>query len=210
MRRSDGCVWSRLLAARLVGATRSPAPALCSAINKGGLPLPAPGSALLEPTDGHGRTPLDLVCEPPLRKELLHSAQVGDAGLGSRTDSAFLNLPLLEFGSTLLAHVFVSYQKEKGLSIFTQLSGTSHSLGRRLLRALQEHSLQDLTGGWMDQRAVRLLQDAEVVLELGRGTCGAEVDQAVRECSEDNTRLLMKVVGHLKSSGAALVSDLCM
>ncbi|XP_056888896.1 SMC5-SMC6 complex localization factor protein 1 isoform X2 [Takifugu flavidus] len=166
------------------------------------------GSTLLEQTDGHGRTPLDLVSKAPLRKELLHSAQVGDAGLRNRTASPFLNLPLLEFGSALLVHIFVSYQKEKGLSIFTQLSDRPPSLGCRLLRALQEHSFQKVTVDWTDQRTVRLMQDAQVLLELGRGTCVGEVDQAVKECKEDNTLLLMKMLENLKCSGAALVSDL--
>lgn len=170
--------------------------------------LTAPGSALLEQIDRHGRTPLDLVCKTPQREELLHSAQVGDAALRNRKESAGLNLPLLEFGSTLLAHIFFSYQKEKGLSMFTQPSDRCHSLGYRLLGALDQHSLQKVTLGWTDQRALRLMQDAEALLELGRGSHVGEVDQAVRECKEENTLFLMKLLKNLKSSGAALVSDL--
>lgn len=118
-----------------------------------------------------------------------------------------LNLPLLELGSALLVHIFVSYQKETGLSLFTQLSDRPHSLGRRLLRALQEHSSPKVTVGWTDQRTVRLVQDAQVLLELGRGSCVGEVQQAVEECQEDATLLLMKTLEHLKSCGAALVSE---
>lgn len=174
----------------------------------GALPMPAPGSTLLEQTDRQGRTPLDLVSKTAQREELLHSAQVGDAALGSRKESAVLNLPLLEFGSALLAHIFFSYQKEKGLSIFTQPSDRSHSLGYRLLRALERHSSQKVTLGWKDQRALRLMQDAEALLELGRGSHIGEVDQGVKECKEENTLFLMMLVENLRSSGAALVSDL--
>lgn len=176
----------------------------------------APGSTLLEQTDGLGRTPLDLVSEAPLRKELLRRAQAGDAGLGTRTDppspssSALLNLPLLEFGSTLLVHLLVSYQKETGLSIFTQPGGGPQSLGCRLLRALEEHSLLKVTVGWTDQRPLRLMQDAQVLLELGRGTRVGEVGGAVRGCTGDGTMLLVKMLEDLKCWGAALLSELAV
>lgn len=183
---------------------------MCLVITKGGFPLLAPGSTLLEQIDGHGRTPLDLVSKNSQKKELLHSAQVGDAIVINRKKTAVLNLPLLEFGSALLANVLFSYQKEEGLSIFTQLRDTCHSLGDRLLRALERHSLQKVTLGWKDPHTVRLMQDAEVLLELGRGDCVAEVDQAVKECKEENTLFLMKMVENLKCSGAALVSDLSL
>lgn len=173
----------------------------------GGFPLPAPGSSLLEQTDGQGRTPLDLVSKTPQREAFLRSAQVGDAALGNRKESALQNLPLLEFGSTLLAHIFFCYQKEKGLSIFTQPSESPPSLGDRLLRALERHSLQ-VTLGWTDQRALRLMQDAEALLELGRGSHIGQVDPALKECKGENTLFLMTLVENLKSSGAALVSDL--
>lgn len=178
-------------------------------MTSGGFALPPPpGSTLLEQTDRHGRTPLDLVSKTSRRDELLQSAQVGDAALRNRRRSALLNLPLLEFGSTLLAHIFFSYQKEKGLSVFTQPSDRSRSPGYRLLGALERHSLQKVTLGWTEQRALRLTQDAEALLELGRGSRVGEVDQAVKECKEENTLFLMKLVENLKSSGAALVSDL--
>lgn len=175
---------------------------------KGGFPLPAPGSTLLEQTDRHGRTLLELVSQTPQRKELLHSARVGDAALRNRRERASLNVPLLEFGSTLLAHVLFSYQKEKGLSVLTQISERSHSLGYRLLGALEGHSLRKVTVGWMDKRAVRLVQDAEALLELGRGSCVGEIDQAVKDCKEENTLFLMKMIENVRSSGAALVSHL--
>lgn len=145
--------------------------------------------------------------QAPLRKELLQSAQVGDAGLRNRRDSRILNLPLLEFGSALLVHILVSYQKETGLSLFTQLSDPPHSLGCRLLGALQEHSFQKVTVGWTEQRALRLVQDAEALLELGRGSGVGEVDQAVRACRGDNTLLLVEMLEHLRCCGAALASD---
>lgn len=170
--------------------------------------MPAPGSTLLEQTDSNGQTPLDLVSKTPQREELLRSAQVGDAALRNRKESALLNLPLLEFGSTLLAHIFFSYQKEKGLSIFTQPSDRSHSLGYRLLRALDRHGLRKVTQGWTDQRTLRLMQDAEALLELGRGSRVGEVDQVVKECKEENTLFLMTLVENLKSCGVDLVSDL--
>lgn len=177
-------------------------------LSNGGFPLPAPGSSLLEQTDGQGRIPLDLVSKTPQREELLRSAQVGDAALGNRKESALRNLPLLEFGSTLLAHIFFCYQKEKGLSIFTQPGERPHSLGYRLLRALDRHSLPKVAQGWTEQRALRLTQDAEALLELGRGSHVSQVDQAVKECKGENTLFLMTLVENLKSSGAALVSDL--
>lgn len=176
-------------------------------MTNGGFPLPAPGLTLLEQTDSLGRTPLDLVLKTRQREELLHSAQVGDAALRNRKESELLNLPLLEFGSTLLAHIFFSYQKEKGLSIFTQPSDRSHSLGYRLLGGLKRHRLGKVTQGWTDQRALRLMQDAEALLELGRGSRGGEVDHAVKECKEENTLFLMTLVENLKSCGVDLVSD---
>lgn len=172
--------------------------------------LLAPGSTLLEQTDRHGRTPLDLVSKTHQREELLHSAQLGDALLGNRKEPMVPNLPLLEFGSTLLAHIFFSYQKEKGLSILTQPGDRSQGLGHKLLRALESRSPQKVTLGWTDQRALRLMQDAEALLELGRGSRIGQVDQVVKECKEENTMFLMMLVENLKSSAAALVADLSL
>lgn len=101
----------------------------------------------------------------------------------------------------------MSYQKETGLSLFTQPSDPPHGLGCRLLGALEEHSFQKVTAGWTEQRALRLVRDAEALLELGRGTGVGEVDPAVRACPGDNTLLLVKVLEHLKCCGAALVSE---
>lgn len=124
-----------------------------------------------------------------------------------RTETGVLNLPLLEFGSTLLAHLIFSYQKEKGLFSFMQPSNSTHSLGHRLFGALERHSAQKVTLGWLDQRAVRLMQDAETLLELGRGNCMGQVALAVKECKEENTLFLMDMVENLKSSGAALMAN---
>ncbi|TKS78888.1 SMC5-SMC6 complex localization factor protein 1 [Collichthys lucidus] len=128
------------------------------------------GSALLEQTNGNGRTALDLVSATSQKEELLRSAQVGDSAPRNRAATEVLNLPLLESGSCLLAHLIFSYQQERGLSSCTQPSDKSHSLGYKLVRALEAHALQRVTVGWMDQRAVRLVEDAETLLELGRGS----------------------------------------
>lgn len=164
------------------------------------------GSTLLQQTDGRGQTALDLVSETAQREELLGSAHIGDMAIRKRTESGVLNLPLLEFGSTLLAHLIFSYQKEKGLSSFMQPSNRSHSLVHRLFRTLERHSAQKVTLGWLDQRAVRLMEDAETLLELGRGNMW-QVAPAVKECKEENTLFLMEMVENLKSSGAALVAN---
>lgn len=119
-----------------------------------------------------------------------------------------MNLPLLEVGSTLLAHLIFSYQQERGLSSFMHPSDRSHSLGYRLVRALEAHSLQKVTLGWTDQRALKLVEDAVALLELGRGSYVGQVSQAVKECKEENTVFLMEIVENLKSRGEALVADL--
>lgn len=54
---------------------------------------------------------------------------------------------------------------------------------------------------------MRLIQDAETLLELGRGNCMGQVAPAVKECKEENTLFLMDMVENLKSSGAALVAN---
>lgn len=163
------------------------------------VPLLPPGSVLLQQTDGHGQTALDLVSDTSRREELLQSAQVGDTALRNRTVSEALNLPLLEVGSTLLAHLIFSYQQERGLSSFMHPSDRSHSLGYRLVRALEAHSLQKVTLGWTDQRALKLVEDAVALLELGRGSYVGQVSQAVKECKEENTVFLMEIVENLKS-----------
>nr|XP_046243026.1 SMC5-SMC6 complex localization factor protein 1 isoform X2 [Scatophagus argus]XP_046243027.1 SMC5-SMC6 complex localization factor protein 1 isoform X2 [Scatophagus argus]XP_046243028.1 SMC5-SMC6 complex localization factor protein 1 isoform X2 [Scatophagus argus] len=166
------------------------------------------GSALLQQTDGDGRTALDLVSATSQKEELLRSAQVGDLALSNRIVTEVLNLPLLEAGSALLAHLIFSYQQERGLSRCVQPGDRSYSLGYKLVRALQAHSLQRVTLGWTDQRAVRLVKDAETVLELGRGSYLGQVSQAVRECTGENTLFLMEIVQNLKSGGEALAADL--
>ncbi|XP_070761077.1 SMC5-SMC6 complex localization factor protein 1 [Enoplosus armatus] len=165
------------------------------------------GSALLQQKDGDGRTALDLVSAASQREELLHSSQVGDSALRNKVTEV-LNLPLLEVGSSLLAHLIFSYQQEKGLSGLMQPSDKSHSMGFKLVRALKAHSLQKVILGWTDQRAVRLVEDAETLLEFGRGRYLGQVSQAVKECKRENTLFLMEILENLKSRGEALVADL--
>ncbi|XP_044051198.1 SMC5-SMC6 complex localization factor protein 1 [Siniperca chuatsi] len=165
------------------------------------------GSALLQQTDGDGRSVLDLVSATSQREELLHSAQVGDSALRNRVTEV-LNLPYLEAGSSLLAHLIFSYQQERGLPGRTQPSDKSHRLGYMLVRALEAHSLQKVTLGWMDQRAVRLVEDVETLLELGRGSYLGQVSKAVKECKGENTLFLMEILEDLKARGEALVVDL--
>uniref|UniRef100_A0A8P4GBT4 SMC5-SMC6 complex localization factor 1 n=1 Tax=Dicentrarchus labrax TaxID=13489 RepID=A0A8P4GBT4_DICLA len=162
------------------------------------------GSALLQQTDGDGRTPLDLVSATSEREELLHSAQVGDSDLRNRAVTQVLNLPLLEAGSSLLAHLIFSYQQERGLFGCVQPRDKSHSL----VRALEAYSLQKVTLGWTDQRVVKLVEDAETLLELSRGRYLGQVSQAVKECKGENIQFLMEILEDLKSRGEALVADL--
>lgn len=119
-----------------------------------------------------------------------------------------LNLPLLEAGSSLLSHLIFSYQQERGLPGRALPSDKPHSLGYRLVRALEANSLRKVTLGWMDQRAVRLMEDAETLLELGRGSYLGQVSHAVKECRGENTLFLMEILEDLKSRGKALVADL--
>ncbi|KAM6931396.1 SMC5-SMC6 complex localization factor protein 1 [Xenentodon cancila] len=162
------------------------------------------GSVLLQQTDGDGRFSLDLVSAPSQREELLQSAQVGDATLRNKVTEV-LNLPLLEAGSCLLAHLILSYQLERGLPGHTQPGEKPHSLGSTLVRALETHSLQTVTLGWTDQRAVRLVQDVETLLELSRGKHQEQVCLAVRACRGENTMFLMEILENLRSHGEALL-----
>lgn len=163
----------------------------------------SPGSVLLQQADSKGRTPLDLVSDPAQREQLLCSARLGDAALRDMASSEVSNLPLLEVGSTLLAHILVSYQQERGLSGLVRPSGP----GRRLLAALGEEPLEVVTRGWTDQRALRLAQDTETLLELGRGKQEVElVSRAVRECRGENTHFLMEVVENLRCRVEELLS----
>lgn len=170
-------------------------------------PLSPSGLVLLQQTDGDGRTALDLVPTIDQREELLHSAQVGDSTLRKK-GTEILNLPLLEAGSFLLAHLISSYQRERGLHGHTEPSNVAHRLDYRLVRALETHSFQRVTLGWTDQRAVRLVEDAETLLELSRGRYLGQIPQAVRECKGENTMFLMEILGNLKSQGETLVTDL--
>ncbi|XP_059192903.1 SMC5-SMC6 complex localization factor protein 1 isoform X2 [Centropristis striata] len=161
----------------------------------------AAGSVLLQQTDGGGRTPLDLVLATNLREQLLQSAQVGDSVVRN-TSTQVLNLPLLEAGSSLLAHLIFSYQQERGLPSHTQPSDKPRSLGYMLVRALETHSHKKVTLGWTDQRTVRLVEDAETLLELSRGRFLGQVSQAVKECKGENTMFLMEILEDLKSQGS--------
>ncbi|KAM8886475.1 SMC5-SMC6 complex localization factor protein 1 isoform 1-T1 [Spinachia spinachia] len=157
------------------------------------------GSAILQQKDGQHRNALDLAPSSQ-REELLHSARLGDSAL--RNDSSeVLNLPLLEAGSSLLANIILSYQQERGLT-----GHESRSLGPMLLRALGSHSHQTVTLGWADQRAVRLVEDAETLLELGRGSYLGQMSLAVRECKGENTRFLMQILEDLGSRGKGCTS----
>lgn len=170
--------------------------------------FPPPGSVLLQQTNADGQTPLDLVSEPTRREELLQSAQLGDSTLRDRISSEVLNVPLLEVGSLLLAHLILSYQQERGLSSLVQPSNRPSSPGCRLVRGLKGHSFQKVTQGWMDQRALRLAQDTETLLELGSWNYVGLVSQAVRKCREENTQFLLEIVENLKCSGEELLADL--
>ncbi|XP_040897356.1 SMC5-SMC6 complex localization factor protein 1 [Toxotes jaculatrix] len=166
------------------------------------------GSVLLQQTDRDGRTALDLVSATSQREELLHSAQVGDSAQRNKVVNEVLNLPLLEAGSSLLAHLIFSYQQERGLSCLMKASDKAQSLGYRLVRALVTHTFQKVTLACTDQRVVRLVEDAEMLLELGRGGYLGQVPQAVKECKGQNTLFLMEIMEDLKLRGEALAADL--
>ncbi|XP_029367527.1 SMC5-SMC6 complex localization factor protein 1 isoform X2 [Echeneis naucrates] len=165
------------------------------------------GSVLLQQADGEGRTALDLVSTSSQREELLLSAQARDSALRNKVIEVS-NPPLLEAGSSLLTHLIFSYQQERGLPGCAQSEDKAHSLGYRLVRALETHSFHKVTLGWMDQRVVRLVEDTQTLLELGRGRYLGQVSQAVRESTGQNTVFLMDVLRDLKSRGEALVADL--
>lgn len=161
------------------------------------------GSVLLQQSDREGRTPLDLVSDSAERERLLYSAQLGDAAQRGRASSEVSNLPLLEVGSTLLAHILVSYQQERGLSGLVQPSGPGH----RLLAALDEEPPETVTRGWTDQRALRLAQDTETLLELGRGKHEELVSRAVRESQGENTHYLMDMMENLRCRVEEMLSS---
>ncbi|XP_013867978.1 ankyrin repeat domain-containing protein 32 [Austrofundulus limnaeus] len=165
------------------------------------------GSILLQQTDGARPSPLDLVSAPGQKEELLRSAQVGDSTRRNK-ETQVLNLPLLEAGSGLLGHLVVSYQLERGLPGLILPNDKPHSLVYKLVRALETCSLQKVTVGWTDQRAVRLVEDVETVLELSQGKHQEQVSVDVKECKGENTTFLMKMLESLRSCGEALVADL--
>lgn len=160
------------------------------------------GSVLLQQTDHIGRTALDLVFTADQREELHRSAQVGDSALTSKATKVF-NLPLLEAGSVLLAHFISSYLRERGLHSNMQANNNVH----RLIRSLETHSFQRVTLGWTDQRAVRMVEDVETLLEIGRGRYLGHIPQSVKECKGENTMFLMEMMGNLKMQAEALATD---
>uniref|UniRef100_A0A1A8FD42 Ankyrin repeat domain 32 n=2 Tax=Nothobranchius korthausae TaxID=1143690 RepID=A0A1A8FD42_9TELE len=164
------------------------------------------GSVLLRQTDDQGRSPMDLVSTPGQQEELFRSAEVGDST--QRHEGAeVLNLPLLEAGSCLLCHLVVSYQLERGLPGLSQPIDKPNSLVYKLVRALETHPLQEVTLDWTDQRAVRLVEDVEMLLELSQGKHQEQVSRAVRECKGENTAFLMEILENLRSRGEMLVAD---
>ncbi|XP_068166729.1 SMC5-SMC6 complex localization factor protein 1 isoform X2 [Antennarius striatus] len=163
------------------------------------------GSVLLQQTNQNGQTALDLVSSSNQRETLLCSAEVGEAAIRNMAAATEVsNLPLLELGSTLLAHLIFSYQQERGLSGFMHLGSRAHGL----IRALEAQPLQKVTSGWTDQRAVRLAEDTQTLLELGRGNYLGQLSRAVKECKGENTLFLMEIVEDLKCRGNALLADL--
>ncbi|KAF7200064.1 SMC5-SMC6 complex localization factor protein 1 isoform X2 [Nothobranchius furzeri] len=165
------------------------------------------GSVLLRQTDEKGRSPMDLVSTLGQQEELFSSAEVGDSA--QRHEGAeVLNLPLLEAGSCLLCHLVVSYQLERGLPGLLQPIDKPNSLVYKLVRALETHPLQKVTLDWTDQRAVRLVEDVEMLLELSQGKHQEQVSRAVRECKGESTTLLMEILENLGSRGEMLVADL--
>uniref|UniRef100_A0A1A8N6Y5 Ankyrin repeat domain 32 n=1 Tax=Nothobranchius rachovii TaxID=451742 RepID=A0A1A8N6Y5_9TELE len=164
-------------------------------------------SVLLRQTDEKGRSPMDLVSTLGQREELFSSAEVGDST--QRHEGAeVLNLPLLEAGSCLLCHLVVSYQLERGLPGLSLPIDKPNSLVYKLVRALETHPLQKVTLDWTDQRAVRLVEDVEMLLELSQGKHQEQVSRAVRECKGESTTLLMEILENLRSRGEMLVADL--
>ncbi|XP_055080430.1 SMC5-SMC6 complex localization factor protein 1 isoform X2 [Periophthalmus magnuspinnatus] len=159
------------------------------------------GSVILQQKNNEGMTPLDLVSDPAQREELLASALTGDSAR-MKKPTEVLNLPLLEAGSCLLLHLLTSYQQEKGLSMFSEAG--AHSLGQSLLRALKTHSFETVTAAWTDQQAVRLLEDAITLMEVGRGNYDGQVSQPIRECKGENVQFLVERLGELKLKGKEL------
>ncbi|KAM9810958.1 SMC5-SMC6 complex localization factor protein 1 [Neosynchiropus ocellatus] len=157
--------------------------------------LETAGSCLLQPTGSRGITPLDLVSSTDQRSQLLHSAQIGDSNLTGNTVS---NKTLLEAGSALLMQIILNYLQETGL--LTHL----RSPGSRLIRALGRLSPQDTALQWTDPQAVRLLEDARTMLEVGRGKYLDQVAQAVKDFRGEHTVFLLELLENLKSEVESL------
>ncbi|CAL9708208.1 unnamed protein product [Knipowitschia caucasica] len=165
------------------------------------------GSVILHQKHPSGETALDLVTDAAQREELFNCALTRD-NAQRRKSTEVQNLPLLEAGSCLLLHLLISYQQEKELIEFDQSEAGDHSLSQRMLRALQMHSFQTVTSAWKDQQAVRLLEDAMTVMEVGRGDYDGLIPTPIRECKGKNTQFLMEKLAVLKSKGQQLVLQL--
>ncbi|XP_061623229.1 SMC5-SMC6 complex localization factor protein 1 isoform X7 [Phyllopteryx taeniolatus] len=169
-------------------------------LERPGIDVNVKGSELLQQADEKGRTTLDLTSDTSERAELIHSAQVGDSKLNS---AKVLNHALLEAGSCMLVHLLVCYQQEKGLPGSTLASDVGHTL----VRGLEAHSLQRVTLGWTDQRAVSLADDTHTLLELARGKHSGQVCEAVKAYEGENTVILMVILGSMQSKGQTLLAE---
>ncbi|KAM8864992.1 SMC5-SMC6 complex localization factor protein 1 [Synchiropus picturatus] len=161
--------------------------------------LETAGSCLLQPTGSGGIAALDLVSSMDQRSQLLHSAQTGDWNLRGNIVS---NKTLLEAGSTLLVQIILNYLQETGLLTHLQ------SPGNRLIKALGRLSPQETALPWTEPRAVRLLEDAQTMLEVGRGKYLDQVAQAVKDFRGDNTVFLLELLENLKSEVESLQDGL--
>lgn len=162
------------------------------------------GSIILQQKDQHGQSPLDLVSDATQKEELLNSAMAGDAARRKRATEV-QNLPLLEAASSLLIILITTYQPETGLHAFVHSEAGPDCLRQKMLRALKMHSFEKVTSGWTNQRAVRLLEDVQTLMDMGRGRYDGQVSQPIRECKGENTQLLMGRLDELKSKGKELL-----
>uniref|UniRef100_A0A8C6UR66 Ankyrin repeat domain 32 n=1 Tax=Neogobius melanostomus TaxID=47308 RepID=A0A8C6UR66_9GOBI len=124
------------------------------------------GSVILQQKDQHGKTPLDLLSDAAQREELLDCARSGDTARRKRATKV-QNLPLLEAASFLLTLLIMSYQKETGLHAVTGDAGP-RNLRQKMLSILRMHSFEKVSSAWSDQRVVRLLQDVQTLMDVGR------------------------------------------
>ncbi|XP_061762232.1 SMC5-SMC6 complex localization factor protein 1 isoform X4 [Nerophis ophidion] len=167
--------------------------------------LETAGSELLQLTDGKGCTALDLVSATSQKAELVRSAEAGDSNLKKATEG--INYTLLEAGSCMLAHLIVCHLQETGLPGRMEPSHMVSGLGNKLVQALERHSLQKVTLGWTDLRAVRLARDTDTLLEFARQKLSGQVCSVVKEHEGENTLLLMEILENLESQGQILLAE---